>query len=74
MLNFISGAFSHVYEVIHKKTSERRASKNILKSSSHFKQEYIKAEISILGKVHHPNIITLFEVYEDAEYFYLILE
>ena len=36
--------------------------------------EKFQKEISILKKVDHPNIIKLYEVFEDDKYLYLIME
>jgi serine/threonine protein kinase len=36
--------------------------------------ELLKREIYIMKKVDHPNILKLFEVFEDDDYFFLVLE
>ena len=36
--------------------------------------EGFKNELNILIKLDHPNIIKLYEVYENDEFFYLIME
>lgn len=37
------------------------------------KQQFLN-EVEILRKLDHPNIIKLFEVYEDKNFFYLVQE
>ena len=68
--NFVYG---RVLEVRNKITGEFRACKQLpkIKISN---VEKIQREISILKKVDHPNIIKLYEVFEDDKYIYLIME
>ncbi|RHY02607.1 hypothetical protein DYB25_011633, partial [Aphanomyces astaci] len=72
------GTFSVVKEGIQKSTGKKFAIKCIKKSG--LSQEDLDAlheEIDILKKVlvmEHPNIMTLFEVYTEAQYYYLVTE
>ena len=54
-----------------------RAIKTITKESvqqSHGGAERFFAEVDILRKLDHPNILKLFEFYEDEKYYHLITE
>ncbi|BFU25287.1 protein kinase, putative [Entamoeba histolytica HM-1:IMSS-B] len=69
------GAFSIVVagEII--KTKERVAIKKITKKDIPEDQlEMIKREIQLMRQLHHKNIVKLFDVYENNEILYLILE
>jgi len=67
------GGFSKVYRVQNIKTKEVFACKEIVKSHLSDPDKFSK-EINILSKCDHPNIIKLYEVYEDSRYFDLIME
>ena len=67
------GAYGKVLEVKNKITKELRACKQLSKSKISNLEKFQK-EISILKKVDHPNIIKLYEVFEDDKYLYLIME
>ena len=71
--NLGKGAYGRVLEVRNKITGEFRACKQLPKSKISI-IEKIQREISILKKVDHPNIIKLYEVFEDDKYIYLIME
>ncbi|KAF0688083.1 Aste57867_20244 [Aphanomyces stellatus] len=69
------GTFSVVKEGIQKSTGKKFAIKCIKKSG--LSQEDLDAlheEIDILKKMSHPNIMTLYEVYTEAQYYYLVTE
>ena len=67
------GAYGRVYQVKNKTTGEIRACKQLAK---HNISNIIKfqREITILKKADHPNIIKLYEVYEDDRFIYLVME
>lgn len=44
--------------------------KNIIKEE----EDKLFAEMNILKKLDHPNILKLYELYEDSKHFYLITE
>jgi calcium-dependent protein kinase len=50
------------------------AVKSIIKSKVERKLELLRRELEILKTVDHPNIIKLFEVYEDKKYLHLVTE
>jgi calcium-dependent protein kinase len=54
-------------------SGERFAVKTITKSAVS-RMEVLRSEISILRGLDHPNIIKLYEVYEDARYLHLVME
>jgi len=70
-----TGAFGEVRRCISKETQALRAVKIIKKSS--MDPESVKSfqyELSILKKLDHPNIIKLYEVFEDGKHYYLVQE
>ncbi len=68
-----SGAFARCLEVKSKTTGNLYACKEIKKKNMS-DVEGFKNELNILIKLDHPNIIKLYEVYENDEFFYLIME
>jgi aurora kinase len=71
-----SGAFGHVYLVIHKQTNAQYAIKAIDKRNKMNMEEspYFKREIEVMYKVHHPNVVKLYGHFEDNNYCYFIME
>ena len=67
------GGSSKVYKVKEKSTGEIRVMKEVNKSKLP-NVKYFKTEIKILAMLDHPNILRLFEVFEDQKNFYLITE
>ena len=67
------GAYGKVFKVKNKTTGEIRACKQLVK---HDISNIVKfqREITILKKADHPNIIKLYEVYEDDRFIYLVME
>lgn len=70
-----AGAYSKVYEAIHKQTTVHRAVKVIPKNImlAEAKAHFIN-EFNILKRTDHPNIVTLYEYFEDDRNFYLVQE
>ena len=64
-----SGSYGTVKRVRHKKLGEVRAMKVINK-----KTENAQTEVDILRKICHPNILNVFEIYEDTKKFYIMSE
>ena len=64
-----SGSYGSVKKVRHKQLKEVRAMKVILKKS-----ENAKTEIDIMRKVSHPNIVNIFDIYEDSKKYYIMME
>jgi len=71
-----SGAFGHVYLVVHKKTNAQYAIKAIDKRNKMNVEEtpYFKREIEVMYKVHHPNVVKLYGHFEDNNYCYFLME
>ena len=67
------GSYGRVYQVKNKTTGELRACKQLAKSNINNLEKFNR-EIDILIKTDHPNIIKLYEVFEDARFLYLIME
>lgn len=68
-----SGSYGKVFQVKHKTSGETRACKQLaIKQIQNY--EKFMLEINILSKMDHPNIIKLYEVYEDKRYVYLVME
>ena len=74
------GAFGSVYKVVRKNSGTReiiRALKEISKKSmnvSEESKEEIKNEIEVLKNIDHPNIMKIFEFFEDENNIYLVNE
>ena len=70
-----SGKFGLVKLGIHKKTGQKVAIKIMKKSSMDSSDlELVRTEIEILKICQHPNIIRLYNVFENADYLYIIME
>jgi len=68
-----SGAFGTVRKVTHKDTQNSRALK-IIKKNPKQDSARMYLEVDILKKLIHPNIMQIFEFYEDKISFYIITE
>ena len=64
-----SGSYGAVKKVRHKELKEIRAMKVILK-----KTENSRNEIEIMRKISHPNIVNIFDIYEDSKKYYIVME
>jgi calcium-dependent protein kinase len=70
-----SGKFGLVKLGIDKKTGQKVAIKIMKKSSMDSSDlELVRTEIEILKVCQHPNIIRLYNVFENADYMYIIME
>ena len=67
------GAYAKVYRVQNIKTKEVFACKELAKSKINDIEKF-KNEINVMSKCDHPNIIKLYEIYEDPRYIELIME
>ncbi len=70
------GAFGVVYKVTSKALKYTRSMKIIekVKLSNPNDSESFINEIKILQKLEHPNIMKIFEIFEDENYFYIVCE
>ena len=68
-----TGTFGTVQRVLHKKTGQIRACKTINKKKISNPQRFAD-EIKILTDLDHPNILKLYEYFEDQKNVYLVTE
>jgi len=69
------GGFSVVVEGTSKKTGEKFAIKCIKKTMVEGEDiKLLRREVQIMKKVNHPNVLKLYEVFEDDEEFFLVME
>lgn len=69
------GHFGTCYLATDKRTGETRAIKCLEKSHPEYDPAEVRNEVSVLSRVcNHPNIATLYEVYEDPKHVYLVQE
>ena len=71
--NISNGTYSKIYLVQNKTDFKLYCCKEILKSKVADLTKF-KNEINILSRVDHPNIIRLYEIFEDERYISLIME
>lgn len=69
-----TGAFSEVRLAVSKATGEHFAAKMMNKTGDERNLEIIQVEIEILKRVHHPNIVKLYEVFDNKDSIVLILQ
>ncbi|KAL8272802.1 hypothetical protein Esti_003276 [Eimeria stiedai] len=67
------GSFGKVQQVTQRKTNAERACKTIAIQSLE-QWQLIKSEVELLKNLNHPNILKLFETYQDGYSVYLIIE
>lgn len=70
------GTFGSVYRVVHTKTDLIRAMKMIKKNTINLQDDDRKflKEIQMLIQIDHPNIIKIYEYFQDETYYYVITE
>lgn len=74
-MTIVIGGYGKVLKCIHRASGEVRAVKILAKRCiSQSEQVRLKYEIDILKNLTHPNILRLFEVFEDATNIYLVTE
>ena len=66
------GAFGTVRKAIHKVTNQERAIKILKKRQQDERKLFL--EVNILSKLAHPNIMEIYEFYEDKANFYIVSE
>ncbi|PFH37490.1 calcium-dependent protein kinase CDPK6 [Besnoitia besnoiti] len=69
-----AGAFGDVHLVEEKSSGLERVIKTVNKDRSQVPMEQIEAEIEVLKSLDHPNIIKIFEVFEDYHNMYIVME
>jgi len=72
------GAYGEVFAAIHKKTGARRAVKSVGKAGLRRYVDdvgaFVRREFDILRRLDHPNIIRVYEAFEDEDSIHLVLE
>ena len=66
------GAFGTVRKAVHKLTNQERAIKILKKRQQDERKLFL--EVNILSKLTHPNIMEIYEFYEDKANFYIVSE
>ena len=70
-----SGAYGEVRKWYVRESGELRAVKIIKKKAlAEDERKKLKNEAEILRQMDHPNIIKLYEIFEDKKYYYIIME
>ena len=71
------GAFGTVWRAIHKKAETPCAIKIIKKSKlsqNSVHQKLMESELKVLEETIHPNITRIFELFEDADHYFIVME
>lgn len=68
------GSFGTVYRVEHRISGERRVCKKIAKRKSDMTSDQILQEIGNMAMLDHPNVIKVYEYFDDGEYVMQIME
>jgi serine/threonine protein kinase len=69
------GQFGLVKLAVHKKTGKKVAIKQVKKKNmSHIEVFQQRREIEVLKMCQHPNIITLIDLFENVDYYFIVLE
>ena len=71
-----TGSYGEVRSCYHRENNEKRAVKIFKKQhySSESKKSKLLSEISVLKSLDHPNIIKIFEFFEDSKRIYIVME
>ena len=64
------GAFGTVRKAVHKATNQERAIKILKKRQQDERKLFL--EVNILSKLTHPNIMEIYEFYEEKANFYIV--
>lgn len=69
------GTFAEVKKALHKSTNTYRAIKIVHKVAlTKSEQSDIRNEINVLKRLRHPNIVKVFEFFENDDYLYIVME
>jgi calcium-dependent protein kinase len=69
------GGYGSVFMAMNKNSKEIRAVKKINKLALDDQSKHnLINEFEILGRLDHPNIIKLYDIYDDEQYFYVVTE
>jgi len=68
------GGFGQVYRAVHTCSGQRRAIKAISKTNLVDNVQLVETEVKLLVSLDHPNIVKLFEIYEEDDQVLLVTE
>ena len=68
------GSFGVVHRVIHIASGQERVCKSVAKGASSVPMHQLEAEIRIIAQLDHPNVIRMYEYFEDDSHVHLIME
>lgn len=68
-----SGSYGSVFKCTSKTTNAVRAVKQMYRTHPRY-MDWVRLEAKIMKKMDHPNIIKLFETFEDSKHVYLVME
>ncbi|CAJ1372487.1 unnamed protein product, partial [Effrenium voratum] len=68
------GSFGECFWVSHRVSKMRRVCKRILKEETNVPAEEVQSELEILKRLDHPNVLRVFEWFEQEDSFLLVLE
>ena len=68
------GSFGIVHKVIHFSSGQQRVCKSILKKSTSLPSHQLESEIRIIAQLDHPNVIRMYEFFEDESAIHIIME
>jgi len=72
------GSYGEVMGATHRRTGARRAIKVVAKAGLqryvHDVDGFVRREVDILRRLDHPNVVRLYEAYEDSANIYIVLE
>jgi len=69
-----TGAYGEIYKCVHKESQTSRAVKVVQKSSSKKENEDVMKEFKIIKELDHPNLLKVYELFEDETYFYIVTD
>jgi calcium-dependent protein kinase len=67
------GGSSKIFVCTHKRTRQKRAVKQIPKSNISSREKFLN-EVAILGELDHPNLLRLYESFEDEEDYFIVTD
>ncbi|KAF4652941.1 hypothetical protein FOL46_009427 [Perkinsus olseni] len=68
------GSFGVVHKVVHKESDQLRVCKTVDKAKSSVPLVQLEEEIKIISQLDHPNVIKIYEYFEDPKHIHLIME
>mmetsp|Transcript_29057 Transcript_29057/g.66833 ORF Transcript_29057/g.66833 Transcript_29057/m.66833 type:complete len:590 (+) Transcript_29057:80-1849(+) len=69
-----AGAYGSVFSAKHRKSEKEYAVKVIVKDDAAIKPEMLASEIALLASLDHPNVVRLYEYFEEEKSIFLVTE